>query len=94
MLSKKRLEVSLRCYPPRKRDGTEMAVAGGTGVAACTPTMSDPGAKLLNGEMDLDETQAAALEHTCKKRKEDDVTREMMQGAAQKAVDKVMSRFQ
>ena len=54
--------------------------------AACTPTMSDPSANVLNGEMDLDETQAAAPEHMCKKRKGDDVTREMVEGAAQKAM--------
>ena len=50
---------------PRKRDGTDMAVTS----AACTPTRSDPGANLLSGVMDLDWTQEAALEHTCKKKK-------------------------
>ena len=79
---------------PRKRDGTEMAEAGATGVAACNPTPSDQGAHLLNEEMDLDETQAAALDRSCKRRKEDDVTREMIEGAAPKAVDKVMSQSQ
>ena len=59
---------------PRKRDGTDMAVTS----AACTPTMSDPGPNVLKGEMDLDETLASAPEHMCKKRKEDDVTREMV----------------
>ena len=44
--------------------------------------------------MDLDETQAAALDRSCKRRKEDDVTREMIEGAAPKAVDNVMSQSQ
>ena len=69
-----------------------MAEGGVTG--ACTPAVSDPGANLFNGEMGLDEAQAAALEHTCERRKDDDVTRGMMEGAAQKAVDNVMSQFQ
>ena len=36
----------------------------------------------------------AALEHSCKRRKESNFTVEFMEGAAQKAVDNVMSQFQ
>ena len=44
--------------------------------------------------MDLKETQAAVLENSSKRRKEDDVTREMMEGAAQRAVGDVMLTLQ
>ena len=71
---------------PRKRDGTEMADAGGTGVAACNPTASDPGANSLSGRLTSMRRRRAALEHSCKRRKESNFTVEFMEGAAQKAV--------
>ena len=52
-------------------------------AAVCTPTVCDLGASSLNDGMDLEETQAAVVE---KRRKKDYVNRELMEGAANKAV--------
>ena len=47
--------------------------------------MSDLGASSLHEEMDLEETQAAVVENSGKRRKEDDVTKELMKGVSKKA---------
>ena len=44
----------------------------------------------VNVEVDLDETQAAALEPTGKKKKENDVTRKMLDDAAKRAAKEAM----
>ena len=79
---------------PKKRHGTEMDVTGVPAAAICAPTVSDPEACSLIEVMEFEETQAAVLENSSKRRKENDVTRELMEGAAQKAVGNVMVQLQ
>ena len=47
----------------------------------------------MNVDIDLDETQAAIVEPVGKKRKEDDVTREMLDDAAKRAAKEVMKEM-
>ena len=74
----------------RKRDGTEMSV---TGAASCAHVRDDLGIFDMNVEVDLDETQAG-VEPAGKKRKEDEVSKELVAAAVQMAVDNVMKRIE
>ena len=59
------------------------------GVAPCTPTRSEPSASAMNVDVHLDETQAT-VDPAGKKRKENDVTWDMLDDAAIRAAKKVM----
>ena len=52
-------------------------------AVACTPTRTDRGTSAMNVDPEPDATQQV-MKPATKKRREDDVTREMMEGAAQK----------
>ena len=57
------------------------------------PTRSEPGVSAMNVDIDLDETQAAIVEPVGEKRKEDDVTRELLDDAAKRAAKEVMKEM-
>ena len=79
---------------PNKRHGAEMDAAGAPATAVFTPTVCDLGASSLDDGMDLEETQAAVVDNCSKRMKEDDITRELMEAAANKAVENVMLTLQ
>ena len=65
----------------RKRDGTP-----------CTPTRSELDTSAMNVDIDINETQAA-IQPAHKKRKNDEVLKELMAAVVQMAVDNVMKRI-
>ena len=63
-----------------------MEAASSTAAAVDTMALGDLGASPLNDGMDIEERQAEVVENCSKRRKEDDFTKELMEGAGQKAV--------
>ena len=61
-------------------------------AAPCTPTRSDLGTSAMNVDVDINETQAA-IQLADKKRKNDEVSKELMAVFVQMAVDNVMKRI-
>ena len=84
--TKLRPTASRALLQPNKRSGAVMDAEDAPAAAVCSPTECDLGASSLNDGMDVENTLAAVFENCSKRRKEDEFTKELMKGAAPKAV--------